>query len=121
MGEFFKGLTADGFFPIIVVKLGKRGSMVFAGGDLYREGALPVIPLEVTGAGDAYCAAFLAAWLRDRPLNVCADLGNRVAQAVLDVPGTKISRERLRQFAKTLDRGITKAAPPGAASSPPPR
>jgi sugar/nucleoside kinase (ribokinase family) len=106
--RFFKGLTAGGFFPIIVVKLGKRGSVVFAGGDLYREGTLPVVPLDPTGAGDAYCAAFLAAWLRDKPLHVCAGFGNKVARETLDAPGTKLDRERLRRFAGMLNRG-----PPG--------
>jgi sugar/nucleoside kinase (ribokinase family) len=112
MTGFFKGLTAEGFFPIIAVKLGKRGSLVFAGGGIYRAGTLPALPLEGTGAGDAYCGAFLAAWLRDKPLGFCADFGNRVAREVLNVPGTKVDRERLRQFAKMLDRGPTKAAPP---------
>jgi sugar/nucleoside kinase (ribokinase family) len=111
MGDFLRGLTADGFFPIIAVKLGKRGSLVFAGGEIYRAGTLPALPLERTGAGDAYCGAFMAAWLRDKPLNLCADFGNKVAREVLSVPGTKIDRERLRQFAKMLERGFTKAAP----------
>jgi sugar/nucleoside kinase (ribokinase family) len=132
MERFFKGLTAGGFFPIIVVKLGKRGSMVCAGGELYREGTLQAVPLDPTGAGDAYCAAFLAAWLRDKPLHTCAGFGNKVARETLEVPGTKIDRERLRRFAGMLgvcraspekppESGATKAAPPGAASPPPPR
>ena len=33
--------------------------------------ALPVEPVDATGAGDAFDAGFIAAWLEDRPLRGC--------------------------------------------------
>jgi sugar/nucleoside kinase (ribokinase family) len=65
MARLFQDFTAEDVFPIVVVKLGRRGAVVFAGGNVYREETIPVIPLETTGAGDAFSAAFLAAWIRD--------------------------------------------------------
>jgi sugar/nucleoside kinase (ribokinase family) len=100
--SFFKKLTGSELFPIIVVKRGKRGAVVFAGGGLYQAGTPAIIPRETTGAGDAFCAAFLAAWIRDKPLYECAALGNRVAREVLDVPGTRIDRKKLASLARTL-------------------
>lgn len=100
--DFFKKQTAQDLFPIIVIKVGPKGALVFANGAVYREEALAMIPLETTGAGDTFCAAFLAAWIRDKSLDECISLGNKVASQVLDVPGTHIDRHKLSQFAKTL-------------------
>lgn len=101
--SFFKKMTGNELFPIIVVKRGKRGAVVFAGGGLYQAGTLAVSPGETTGAGDAFCAAFLAAWIRNKPLYECALLGNRVAREILAVPGTRIDRKKLASLARTLN------------------
>jgi len=96
---YFKSITEGKPFPIIVVKLGKRGAMVFAGGTLYRA--------ETTGAGDAFSAAFLTAWVRNRPLSECASLGNSTARVVLDVAGTQVEREQLKDIAALLRRDLS--------------
>jgi sugar/nucleoside kinase (ribokinase family) len=59
-------------------------------------------PLYSTGAGDAFAAAFLAAFIRHKPLAECADLGNRTAREALDLPGAGIPREKLGGVAKSL-------------------
>jgi sugar/nucleoside kinase (ribokinase family) len=100
--SFFRTLTGGNLFPIMVVKRGPHGAVVFAGGDVHRAETLPIIPLETTGAGDAFCAAFLAAWTRNRSLTECAALGNRAAREVLDVPGTRIDPRRLAHLARQL-------------------
>ncbi|MDR2029370.1 MAG: PfkB family carbohydrate kinase [Treponema sp.] len=89
-------------FPLVVVKRGPRGAVVFTGDRVYPAGTTALIPGESTGAGDAFAAAFLAALIRRRPLAECADLGNRTAREVLDAPGSGISREKLEPIAKTL-------------------
>lgn len=99
---FFKKLTLNELFPVIVVKLGPRGAIAFAGGAVFREETAPVIPLETTGAGDAFCAAFLAAWIRNKSIAECASLGNRAAREILDVKGTRINKKQLTHLAKML-------------------
>jgi ribokinase len=46
---------------------------------------VPVEPVaqvvDTIGAGDSFDAAFLAAWLRRRPLLACAEFANRCARA----------------------------------------
>jgi sugar/nucleoside kinase (ribokinase family) len=97
-----KYMTEGEIFPIIVIKLGGRGAVVLAGGNIYREETFTIIPRNTVGAGDAFCAAFLAAWIRGKPIRECAALGNKVARKILEVPGTKIKSDKLKSFAKML-------------------
>jgi fructokinase len=97
-----RALTSEGPFPIIVVKRGPRGALVFAGGDRYDAPARAAVAYDVTGAGDAFAAGFLSAWIHGKPLSECAALGNRVAREVLSVPGTRMDAERLRRLGRVL-------------------
>jgi sugar/nucleoside kinase (ribokinase family) len=78
--------------------------VVFAGGAIHREETHPIIPVDTTGAGDAFCGAFLSAWIRSKSLSECASLGNRVAREVLNVKGTGIDGKKLKGFAKQLQK-----------------
>lgn len=99
----FKTITEGELFPIIAIKLGGRGAVIIAGGAVYREETFTIIaPRDATGAGDAFCAAFLAAWIRGRPLSGCAVMGNKAAREILDVPGTRIQADKLKHLAKQL-------------------
>jgi len=102
-GEFLTTFTAGELFPIAAVKLGSRGAVVYAGGAVYRAETIPVIPVEATGAGDAFCAAFLAAWIRDRSLAECAALGNLAAREVLNVDGTAVDGRAFKALRRRLE------------------
>ncbi|MDR2446551.1 MAG: adenosine kinase [Treponema sp.] len=106
MQTFFQNIAND-LVPIIVVKLGAKGAIVFAGGKVHREDTLAVIPKETTGAGDAFCAAFLGAWLRDKSFSECASFGNKAAREVLDVDGTFVDRKKMSGIARLLGGGAT--------------
>ncbi|MCL2609561.1 MAG: PfkB family carbohydrate kinase, partial [Treponema sp.] len=97
-----KPLTEKGPFPIIVIKLGEKGAVVLSGGKLYRAETRKAEPKDTVGAGDAFCAAFMSAWLRGFDLPECADLSNKVARKVLAVHGTGVGREALAPFAELL-------------------
>lgn len=61
---------------VVAVKLGAEGALVAtAGGALAHRRALPVEPVETTGAGDAFDAGFISGWLAGRPLEDCLALG----------------------------------------------
>jgi sugar/nucleoside kinase (ribokinase family) len=98
----FKNITAGELFPIIAVKLGGRGAAIVAGGAVYRAETFTVVPRNNTGAGDAFCAAFLAGWIRHKSIIDCAGLGNTAAREILEVPGTRIGGQKLAHIAKTL-------------------
>ena len=97
-----KCMTEGDIFPVIVIKLGGRGAVVLAGGNIYSEETLTIIPRNTVGAGDAFCAAFISAWIRGKPVRECAALGNKVAREVLAVTGTRVKADRLMPFAKML-------------------
>jgi len=100
-----KMMTDGEIYPIIVVKLGGRGALVVAGGNVYREETFTVAaPKNTVGAGDAFCAAFISAWIREKSLSECAALGNKVAREILEVPGTHIKSGKLKSFAKILQK-----------------
>ena len=97
-----KCMTEGDIFPVIVIKLGGRGAAVLAGGNIHRAGTFAVKPKSAVGAGDAFCAAFLSAWIRGKPIKDCAALGNKVAREVLMVPGTSVEKEKLAPFSRLL-------------------
>ena len=99
-----KVITEGEIYPIIVIKLGGRGAVVIAGGNVYREETFAVVPHNTVGAGDAFCAAFISAWIRGKSLSECAALGNKVAREILEVPGTHIKSGKLKAFAKILQK-----------------
>jgi len=71
----------------VAVKLGADGALgVGPEGATVRVPALPVVPLDTTGAGDSFDAGFLAAWLEGAPLAdalrlaaACGSLSTRAA------------------------------------------
>jgi len=99
-----KCITEGEIFPIIVIKLGGKGAVVLAGGNIYREETFTIIPRNTVGAGDAFCAAFVSAWIKRKSIRECAALGNKVAREVLLVPGTNIGKDKLKSFARMLKK-----------------
>jgi sugar/nucleoside kinase (ribokinase family) len=97
-----KCITEGEIFPIIVIKLGGKGAVVLAGGNIYREETFAITPRNTVGAGDAFCAAFISAWIRHKSIQECAALGNKVAREILLVPGTSIGKSKLKSLAKLL-------------------
>ena len=97
-----KYITEGEIFPIIVIKLGGRGAVILAGGNIYREETFTIIPRNTVGAGDAFFAAFVSAWIRGKSIRECAALGNKVAREILTVSGTRIKAGKLKSFARLL-------------------
>jgi sugar/nucleoside kinase (ribokinase family) len=61
--------------PIVVVKRGAAGAVAARpGDDLVSVDAMPVDPVDTTGAGDSFNAGFLLAWLRGEDLRSCLEL-----------------------------------------------
>ncbi|MFZ0097392.1 MAG: PfkB family carbohydrate kinase [Gemmobacter sp.] len=70
-----------------VVTLGRRGSLALIGGQVHRAHALPVDPVDTTGAGDAYIAGFLAARLRGLSVPDAMAAGHANAARACGHPG----------------------------------
>lgn len=65
--------------PLVVIKDGGNGAHAICGDRPardYHEPALPVKVVDTTGAGDAFMAGFVRAWLDARPIPECLRWGN---------------------------------------------
>jgi len=74
---------------LVVVKDGRRGAIAGGSGAMVRSPGIATEVVDTTGAGDAFDAGFLAAWLGEASLeralaiaNVCGALSTRVAGGV---------------------------------------
>lgn len=71
-------------FDVVALKLGPEGALVCdRAGVSEHVAAVPAPVLDTTGAGDAFCAGFLAAWLRDGDMAQAGHQGVRVAAQVV--------------------------------------
>jgi sugar/nucleoside kinase (ribokinase family) len=67
-----RGREADG--PLVVVKRGAAGALACrADGVVVRSAAMPVDPIDTTGAGDSFDAGFLRAWLDGHGIADCLE------------------------------------------------
>ena len=83
-------LTA--WYPQVVMKLGAEGALFCANGPVepVRAPALPVEHIaDPTGAGDAFCAGFLPAWLNKKPPGEALASGCRLAAQALAMLGAR--------------------------------
>lgn len=75
---------------VAVVKLGKEGSLVMAGGSISVIGAMPARAVDTTGAGDAYAAGFLYAHSCGADPALCGETGAMLASRVVEAIGPKM-------------------------------
>jgi len=74
--------------PLVVIKRGAAGATVLTNGECLEASTEALEPLDTTGAGDAFDAGFLHAWLDGLPLPDALALGNRCgARAVMQRGG----------------------------------
>ena len=69
LAEAARQLAALG--PLVVVKNGAAGALACQGDRLWHARALPVRPVDTTGAGDCFSAGFVRARLLGRPVGEC--------------------------------------------------
>lgn len=74
---------------IVVMKIGKGGSLVHSAHRLVHAPGESVICVDTTGAGDSYAAGFLYGMLRGADHETCARLGNRIAARIVSVEGCR--------------------------------
>jgi len=68
-----------------------KGSVIVQGDEKVTQAATAIETLvDSTGAGDAYCAGFLYAWVNDQSLAECARLGTFCATKVIQQVGARI-------------------------------
>ncbi len=71
---------------VVVVKLGREGSLARAGGRELRQAALPAEVVDTVGAGDVFNAGFLQARRQGRSLEACLRAGSAAAALYIARP-----------------------------------
>ena len=70
-GEIMSSLLER--YSVVALKLGASGAMVASrDGQKVKLGPRDGVVVDSTGAGDAFCAGFLASWMRGGDLEACA-------------------------------------------------
>jgi sugar/nucleoside kinase (ribokinase family) len=79
-------------YGAVVVKLGGAGAVLASrDGQVTRFPAHPAVVRDTTGAGDAFCAGFLAGWLRGQDMVAAMDAGAAAAAVAVSVLGGRPS------------------------------
>jgi len=90
---------------IAIVKTGPVGSWIKRGDEVIRVDALPVTPVDTTGAGDLYASGFLYGFSHGFGLDKCGLFGSVLAGKVIEVVGARMPEEKWRE-AKEMIREI---------------
>ena len=76
------------YYGAVVVKLGASGAVVASrGGPVASFPAHPAVVRDTTGAGDAFCAGFLASWLRGQDMVAAVDAAAATAAIAVSTLG----------------------------------
>lgn len=73
--------------PLVVIKQGAAGACALSAGAEISRPARAVQVVDTVGAGDAFNAGFIDAWLNQRPISECLDAGHAVAARALSRAG----------------------------------
>jgi len=79
---------------IVVVKLGKNGSLIRQKDEQHQIGCIPALAVDTTGAGDLYAAGFLYGLIHEYPLAVCGNIGSLLSGKVVEVIGAKLDEKK---------------------------
>jgi sugar/nucleoside kinase (ribokinase family) len=91
-----------GLVPVPVIKLGPDGAIGLDDGRPVRVRPPTVRAVETTGAGDAFNAGFLWAWLRGEPIRRCLLAGNVCGAHSTRAPGGTAAFPTVRELRAAL-------------------
>jgi sugar/nucleoside kinase (ribokinase family) len=89
---------------IAVVKVGDGGSWIRRGEEVIKIDALPVRPIDTTGAGDLYSAGFLYGYSHGFSLDKCGLFGSILAGKVIEVIGARMPEEKWREAKEMISQ-----------------
>lgn len=91
--------------PLVVVKLGPKGSIAYRNGDFVVADGFKVDAVDTTGAGDSFAAGFVHAYLDGEDLQKCLTVGNACgALSTLGAGGTTSQPDRV-EVKRFIDKG----------------
>jgi len=89
---------------IAVIKLGKNGSIIYNGNDLYRIGIAGTTCIDTTGAGDLYAAGFLYGFSCNFDLETCGRIAAITAGHVIKVYGARMDKAQWNELISDVNK-----------------
>lgn len=72
---------------ILIITDGPHGSYVYYGGNVHHQPAMKADIVDTTGAGDAFCAGFIAAYLKERSIDDSMNAASAYACKIIERVG----------------------------------
>lgn len=92
-------------FPgIVIVKLGEKGAIATDGFDYCTSEVFEVPVTDTLGAGDAFAAGFVTAWMRSERIEQALHVANAVAALTITKAGAQNGQPSLEETARLLRR-----------------
>ena len=88
--------------PLVVITDGPNGAAAYDGRQALRLIPYKINVVETTGAGDSFASAFLAAHIKNKPLETCLQWGYAQAVSVISHMGAKEKLLKKKQLELTL-------------------
>lgn len=93
---------------IVIIKLGRKGSIVKWGENITRVGIIPANCIDTTGAGDLYAAGFIYGMINGFTPEKCAEAGAILSGNVIEVVGPKMDTQRWTRIRQSIKQLSTK-------------
>ena len=92
-------------FPgIVIVKMGEKGAIATDGFEYCTSGVFEVPVVDTLGAGDAFAAGFVTAWMRSERIEQALNVANAVAALTITKAGAQNGQPSLDETARLLRR-----------------
>jgi len=92
-------------FPgIVVLKMGEKGAIATDGFDYCSSKVFEVPVVDTLGAGDAFAAGFVTAWMRSEKIEQALNVANAVAALTITKAGAQNGQPSLDEVANLLKR-----------------
>ena len=78
------------YCEVVVVKIGKEGSLIKRGDEVTRVGVIPAKAVDTTGAGDAYAAGFFYGLTNGYNMETCGRIAALISGKVVEIMGPNL-------------------------------
>jgi sugar/nucleoside kinase (ribokinase family) len=91
---------------IAIIKVGKEGSLIKHGEEVFKIGTIAVQCIDTTGAGDLYASGFLYGYANGLSLEKCGLFGSVLAGHVIEIVGARMDENRWKKIMEILKKEI---------------
>lgn len=89
---------------IAVVKIGKHGSLIQKGTEVFKVDSIEANSVDTTGAGDLYAAGFIYGLIKNYSLDKCGKIGSVLAGKTIEVIGPKMDENKWNEVRSLIEK-----------------